>query len=521
MTETRARWFVRGDLDGFFGLALDNLIQLLVIVALCSSVLGFSADLLYGTVLPAVGVSLIVGNLFYAWQGMQLARREGRDDVCALPYGINTITIFVYVFLVMLPVKLDVLSATDDPAAAERAAWQAGVVACLGSGLIEFVGAFVVDRVREHVPRAALLSTLAGIAVTFIAMDFVYRTYAAPVVGLATLAVVLLVYFGGVRFKGGVPGGAVAVLLGTALCWATGVAGGPAPEGTVGLRLPVPVVGDLFDGLEYLRPYASVIFAMGVFNLFGSLQNLDNAAAAGDRFETRPSLAANGLGTLAAALFGSCFPTTIYIGHPGWKGLGARLGYSWLNGVVMTAVCMTGTVALIAWAVPIEAGMAIVLWIAVVIAAQAFQATPRRHAPAVVFGLIPGIATWGVVMLKQGARAAGGTVDEGLGDALTALDVHPEGMFALEQGGIFTAMLLAAVVVEVVERRFRRAALWSFCAAALSWIGLMHGWRWTGADTAMELGLGAGSAAALGYAAMGLLFLAVPLIGHVRPAESS
>ncbi len=526
----RARWFVRGDLDGFFGLALDNLIQLLLIVSLCRGLLGFDDALLFGRVLPAVGLSLLVGNLFYAWQGMRLARREGRSDVCALPYGINTVSLFIYVFLVMLPVKLDVLAQTNDAKLATEAAWQAGIVACLGSGLIELLGAFVVDRVRRHVPRAALLSTLAGIALTFISLDFLFRTYAAPLVGLATFAVVCLVYFGGVRFKGGIPGGLVAVALGTALCWVTGLASGAMPTGTMGLRLPLPVLGDLFSSLDYIEPYFSVIFAMGLFNLFGSLQNLDSAEAAGDRYPTHPSLAANGVGTLVAAAFGSCFPTTIYIGHPGWKGLGARLGYSWLNGAFMTVVCLTGTVGVIAWAVPIEAGMAIVLWIAIVITAQAFQATPRAHAPAVVVGLMPGVAAWGALMLKAGARsalklesgvqAASTKFGPGLGTVLSEDKVHVSGVFSLAEGGIFTAMLLAAAVVGVIERRFRLAAAWCFAGAVLSWFGLMHGWQWTGADTALDdLGWGVASEAALGYAVMGLVFLLAPVVGRTETAE--
>ena len=68
-------------------------------------------------------------------------------------------------------------------------------------------------------------------------------------------------------------------------------------------------------------------------------------------------------------------------------------------------MCLTGAVAWIALAVPVEAGMAIVLWIGIVIVAQAFEATPSRHAPAVAVGLLPGIAAWGVLMLK--ARVAG------------------------------------------------------------------------------------------------------------------
>ncbi|MDP2309516.1 MAG: NCS2 family permease [Pseudomonadota bacterium] len=502
------RWFVRGDLDGFFGLALDNLVQLLVIDALCRYVLGFDDALILGRVLPAAAVSVLVGNLFYAWQAHQLGRATGRDDICALPYGINTPSVFAYVFLVMLPVKL----ATGDA----RAAWHAGLVACLGSGLIELFGSVGADWLRRHVPRAALLSTLAGIALTFISLGFLFRTYATPVVGLATFMVVSLVYFGRFRFRGGVPGGLVAVLLGTALAWILGLAPVGAPPTGVALHLPIPVFGDLVEALGggYLWTYLGVIVPMGLFNLVGSLQNLESAEAAGDRFPTMPSLAANGLGTIVAALFGSCFPTTIYIGHPGWKALGARAGYSWMNGIFLTIVCLTGTLGWIAWAVPIEAGMAIVLWIGIVITAQAFTATPRAHAPAVVLGLLPGVAAWGALMLKSGVRAAGGTFDADLGVKLTQADIHVNGLFALEQGFIFTAMVLAATTVQVIEGRFRRGAACLLVGSALSALGLMHGWDWGVGDTVLVSTPGAAMDAAFGYAAGALVLFVAPWLGE-------
>jgi hypothetical protein len=292
-----------------------------------------------------------------------LAAATGRDDVCALPYGINTVSLFGHVFLVMLPAKLVAEAAgAADPV---RIAWQAGLVACLGSGVIELVCAPFAERIRQATPRAALLSTLAGIALTFIALGFLFRAFARPIVGLTTLAIVLLTYFGHVRFKGGLPGGFVAVAVGAALAWITGIAPvGAAPMGS-GWHLPLPTVGDLLTGLAggHLLPYMSVIVPMGLFNVVGSLQNIESAEAAGDRYPTAPSLAVNGLGSVAAACFGSCFPTTIYIGHPGWKAMGARAGYSVLNGAFATIVCLTGTLAYIAWAVPVDAGMAIVLWI--------------------------------------------------------------------------------------------------------------------------------------------------------------
>ena len=519
------RLFVRGDLDGFFGLALDNLVQLLLIDVLCRNVLGFPPELLYGRVLPGAAVSILLGNLFYAWQAHALARKTGRKDVCALPYGINTVSLIAYVFLVMVPAKMAAEAAgAADPA---RVAWQAGLVACLGSGLIEFGGAFVAERLRRATPRAALLSTLAGIALGFISLGFLLRTFAHPVVGLTAFGIILLTYFGKVRFRGGIPGGLVAISLGTLLAWVTGLAPqGEAPHG-VGFHIPIPVVGDLWAGLAAGQglAYLSVILPMGLFNVLGSLQNIESAEAGGDAYKTAPSLAVNGIGSILAALFGSCFPTTIYIGHPGWKALGARAGYSTLNGLFVTAVCLTGTLACISWAVPIDAGMAIVLWIGLVISAQAFEATPRSHAPAVVMGILPGLAAWGAVMAKTGLRAAGfgapggPPFSEAVVDAFSRADVWIHGAFALEQGFIFTAMILSAATVAIIERRFVQASAWFALASVLSAAGLVHSYGWTQSDTVMSL-----TPAwpwALGYMAVAMVLLAAKWITQETGSEGT
>src|SRR5712691_1310960 len=278
------RWIVRGDIDGFFGLALDNLVQLLLIDTLCRFVLGFPPALIYGRILPGAAVSILIGNLAYAYQAKRLAERTGRSDVCALPYGINTVSLFAHVFLVMLPAKaLAVKIGAPDSA---RIAWQAGLLATLCSGLIELGAAFVAESVRRVTPRAALLSTLAGIALGFISLGFLFRTFARPVVGLTTLGIVTLTYFGRVRFKGRIPGGMVAVGLGTVLSWAIGIAPVGARPSAPAFHFPVPVVGDLMAAIGggHLLPYLSVIIAMGLFNVLGSLQNIESAEAAGDSY---------------------------------------------------------------------------------------------------------------------------------------------------------------------------------------------------------------------------------------------
>ena len=490
----RLPMFVKRDLDGFFGLFIDNLVQLLLIVALCEMTCGMTgpegSKLLYQMILPGAAVSILAGNLAYAWQAHRLAKREGRSDVTALPYGINTPSLLVYVFFVMAPVYQKTHSAD--------AAWRMGLIACLGSGLIEFLGSFIAEQIRRRTPRAALLSTLAGIAVGFIAMKFALEIFDRPLVAMLPLAIILITYFSRVPFPLGLPGGLIAVAAGTACAWVLPLVfpawGGPAMSTAAvtkawelrGWCLPQFVGGLLWEMLQKPNEwigFLSVIVPMGLFNVIGSLQNIESAEAAGDRYNTATSLAINGVGTISAALFGSCFPTTIYIGHPGWKGLGARAGYSTLNGIAVTAICLTGTVALINSVVPMQAGIAIVLWIGIIITAQAFQATPADHAPAVAIGLFPAIAAWGATVMIGAFFVAGGKSAQELLTANPAQDVNGfliHGMLIMERGYIFTCMILAAISALLIDRKFFAAAVWSAVGALCAGIGLTHSYQLSG-----------------------------------------
>jgi AGZA family xanthine/uracil permease-like MFS transporter len=501
-------WFVRKDLDGFFGLMIDNLIQLILIVSLCRELIRLPDEYIFGRILPGAAISILVGNFFYAWQARQLARETGREDVTALPYGINTVSLFAFVFFIMLPIVQE----TKDPVWA----WKVGLVACFLNGVIEIIGAFIAESVRRVTPRAALLSALAGIAITFIAMDFTFKIFAQPLVAMIPMALIFVAYFSHQKLPLGLPGGLVAIAIGTALGWLLGTMNGKALSANYALALPTFTGGSLWDALTdpaFLN-YFSVIFPMGIFNVVGSLQNIESAEAAGDRFRTFPSLMANGIGSVVAALFGSVFPTTIYIGHPGWKRLGARSGYSALNGIFISVLCLTGTIQTVLGLIPLEAGIGILLYIGIIIVAQSFQETPKEHAPAVALGLVPALAGWGLLMLETGLRAGGKSLFE-VGLARfnqESLAIH--GMISLERGFIFTSMILAAIGVALIERRFSSAGAWSLAAALFSAIGIIHAYELTASGITSRFGILAAPDFAAAYLLLGLLFFGVGVIAR-------
>ncbi len=509
------RWFVRGDIDGFFGLFVDNLLQLMLISVLSGAVCGLPATLVSGRILPGAAISILLGNVFYAWQ----AKKTGRPDATALPFGINTPSLLAYVFLIMGPVFQE----SHDPILA----WRVGLFAGLASGVLEGVGAFVGDRLRRHTPRAALLSALAGVALTFISMGFVFQIFARPWIALLPALLLLATYASRARLPFGVPGGLAALVVGTALAWLIrafepSLFVPPHEAIAIAFRPPVPAVGEALALVADARAYKymSVVLPMALFNVIGSLQNLESAEAAGDRYETRSSLLANAAATVVAAFFGCPFPTTIYIGHPAWKAMGARRGYSILNGVVIAVLCLVGGVPLVLNVVPIEVTLGILLWIGLIITAQAFQEVPRAHAIAVVLGLIPSLAAWALVLIQTTLRIAG----TGLFAVAPKFgaEMYIGGIIALSQGFLLTSMILAALLVFVIERRFLRAAGWALAAAVLSMIGLIHAYQLTPAGVENRFGFAAAPGFGVMYALAAMGLVALHFVGPgPRPSSAS
>ena len=218
----------------------------------------------------------------------------------------------------------------------------------------------------------------------------------------------------------------------------------------------------------YAWQYLAVIVPMGLFNVIGSLQNLGERR--GRRRPLRDPLLAAGqrLGTIVAALFGSPFPTTIYIGHPGWKAMGARSAYS----VAQrrrdhAALSRRRGMAWVLQVVPLEATLGILLWIAVVMTAQAFTEVPREHASRWPSAWCPRSPRGSSCSSSRLLRIAGTSLLEAA-DGLTAAGVFIDGAVALSQGFLLTSMLLAAIVAHVTDRRLGVAALWTLAAAACS-----------------------------------------------------
>ena len=176
--------------------------------------------------------------------------------------------------------------------------------------------------------------------------------------------------------------------------------------------------------------------------------------------------------------------------------------------------------------VPVEAAGVILIWIGLVMTSQAFQTTPRSHAPAVALGLIPALAAWGTVVVSQTVGAVGAAMLDGsiAHRAFENLDVFVSyglqlpGLVALSQGFMLSSVVWAATAVCLVERRLGQAAAWMGVGAVMAFFGFIHVGEISVEGVLYSLGFATGAKWAAGYALTAVFFM---IVSHVNRKRSS
>lgn len=450
-------WFKREDIDGFFALFQNNLANF-VLIAVSMTAMGFPGSIVYGRVIPGVAMAVLFGNLYYARMAEKLAAKENRSDVTALAYGVSTPVMFIYLFAVLRPA----LQLTGDP----ELAWKIGLAACFLGGVVEVLGSFIGRWVHRHLPRAAMMGALAGVAFAFVGGEMFFMTYEMPIAGMAVLIIILLgmVVKKPMPFK--IPASLFAIIIGTFLAYTIGGQdAGMITEGlsVMGFYLPRPtlglVEGILFIGRNMIGLFA-VLLPISIYNFVETMNNVEAMASAGDEYSVSEAQLADGLGTLFGTFFGGVFPTTVYIASIGSKLMNAGRGYSILNGMVFFIASTFGVIAALSKVIPMSVIAPILVFVGISMVTQTFGTVEKKHYPAVVLAMFPYFANY--LMTRFNGSA---------GEVVANLS---SGIVPLGQGAMFTGLLWGAILVFLLDGSYRKASYAAGAAAVLTATGFMH-----------------------------------------------
>ncbi|MBP3891622.1 MAG: hypothetical protein J6D29_05560 [Solobacterium sp.] len=489
----KVKLWVKSDLNGFFGLFTNCLTNFLVMASLLTVVVGFPSEVVYGTILPASGLSVFIINVYYAYMAYKLAKKTGRNDVTAMPGGPSVTHMFLIVFMILGPVYWTTGNVD--------LAWNAGIAWCVIEAVIEIIMSFVGKQIRERIPRVAMLGSLAGLSLTYISLNPTFNTFAVSYIGIVCLMIVMMGFVGKIRMPAGLPVGLVAIIFATVLGWATGYMNwGAVVDSLANVRfsIPIPSISRIINGFTEASKYLVAAIPLGIYNAFETMDNLESASVTGDDYPTQEAMLNDGITSFIAGLFGSPFPTACYIGQSGWKEAGAHIGYSILTGVMILILTFTGLFSLILNVIPVVGIYPILTYIGVTITSQAFTSSDIKYVPAAIVSLLPHLADWSKNVADNALSAAGTSAGVVGLDALISGGVVYNGMSVLGAGSIIVGMILGSLMVFIMDHDWKKAMITSGIGAVLSFFGFIHG--------AGSIGINVSPSVTVGYAITIALF---------------
>jgi len=467
--------FSRNDLSAFWALFTDNLTNLIVLSGICKFVFNMPNEIVFGRIVPGAAIAILLGVCVYTYLAKRLAAQTRRNDVTALPYGISTPVMFVYLFGVIGPIYWS----TNDAALA----WQIGIAAGFIGGIVAAAGALVGPFLKRVTPRAGMLGTLCGIALVFIGTVPLTMVFEEPLIGFVSLAIVMWGLVGRFRLPFNIPAGLLALIFGTIIALILGKSAIKF-EG-VGFYPPIPYFGDMIAGLRHLFSHPElflVLVPVQIYNFIETMNNVESAEAVGDEYPVAVAMVTDGVGTMLGALFGSPFPTTVYIGHPGYKRINARCGYVLAVGVVFFIAACFGFMAFLSNLVPLAATAPILVYVAVIIISETARTCPRRHGMAIAIAMIPHVSAflvikWGSMLNalgSLGAQQVPALTDPKMIAAMAQQGAHVIGHQVLSQGAIITGLMWGAFLALLVDGKFKEASGFMLVGAVMTSLGIIH-----------------------------------------------
>ncbi len=487
MGEKRYIWAAPGDVNAFFGLMLDNIAGLVLAVGMLAGIFGYPVEFALRYMVPGTAIGVLIGDMLFFWLAFRYAKRTGKTDVTAMPLGLDTPSTIGVTTLVIGPAFQAALAKFTDQgltgdalqAAAATEAWHIGICALLTMGLIKLAFSFGSKWIQNVFPRAGLLGSLAAIALCLITFTQMPKLGANPVVGFASLAIVLVTLIGRGKLPLQIPGALGAVLVGCGIWYFMILADGalgtkmlpPEPNESKVIWFPVQWLEAFrfqwLGAMSLTIGYMPYIVPFALATVIGGIDCAESAKSVGDDFNTNAVIGVEAIATILAACCGGVVQTTPYIGHPAYKAMGGRAAYTLATAIFVAGAGVIGYFGLVLTWIPEAAVLPILVFIGIEITAQSFHATPKRHYAALAVACVPAMAKLIMIYVGQFVGPDSSGLPERLQDLLLQLNV-------LAGGFIMTSLIWASATAKIVDRQYYSASIYFAFGGMLVLFGVMH-----------------------------------------------
>ena len=518
MEHQKGTWYSVGDINAFFGLSLDTIAGLVMVVGILVGSFHVPADFVMKCMVPGTAIGVFVGDFLYFVMALIVAFKTQRWSTTSMPLGLDTPSVFGMSYFVLGPAFLH--AKTDlgmDEYAAAQYMWEIGIGCVFMAGVFKLACSFASQWARKSFPRAGLLGSLASVALVIISFLPLLEVLEAPLVGLVALSLILTGLIAGVPLPGRIPVVLATLAVAGAMhyamqYWGMSLYPPETNQQATAYFFPTDWL-QVFQmhwvqRLNQAAQYLPVVLPLALATVIGGIDCAESAGAAGDTYPTAWIVGIEASATIIGSLCGGVVQTTPYIGHPAYKAMGGRCAYTLATALFIGSAGTMGFFGYFYQWVPVAAVFPILIFVGLEITAQSFLATPYRHYPAVAISCVPALAFLSVyfvdkVLTDPHVRLERDKVvqvdsldpsnaipdpqekvepvdDQVKSEAVGIDDLGPKLSRQLliakcmARGFIVTSLLWASMLATAIDRRLFASAAFMAVAGFLTLVGVIH-----------------------------------------------
>ena len=463
------------EINAGFAFFLDCVVNLFVLSGILIGAFGFPADFMFNRIIPGAIIGIVVGNLMMIWLAKRTAQQIGNNKLTSIPLGIDLPTVFGMVFFIIGPVFLGKKAELGLGGAAEFA-WVIGMASAIWMALIKFILSFFGNLMQREMPQMALVGAMAGIATVWLGAEAVFGIFALPEVGILSLMIMAFALIAGHKLPFNLPGAILAIFAGTVLYYILAFAG-TSPDYAINdmpaltPTIPKPTLLGFSAMFGEVTNYLGLIFPFGLLIAASAVNVVAGARVIGDEYDAAKVVKIDSVATAVSAFFGGVVQTTPYFGHATYKRMGATTGYAIGASTVIAVGGLLGVIAFASQLIPSAVLKPILVVVASDIMRLAFSGGDVRHAPALLFAIIPAILNYAYTKINDLYL----TVHEVAAHVISADWLASYALLgALSRGYILTSLIWGALMVWIMDGLFRRAGIAALVAALLTIFGVIH-----------------------------------------------
>ncbi len=454
--------FKAGDINAFFGLFLDNILNLVVLGGILIGGFSMPREIVIGKMIPGTALGVMFGDLIYSYMAYKLAKKSGRDDITAMPLGLDTPSTIGMAIMVIGPLYLETKDA--------MLSYKAAMAVMVFMGIIKIILSFFGDFIKKILPVAALLGPIAGIGLALLGFFPITKIFANPIIGLLSMAIILFAFIGQYKIPLQIPAAFLGVFLSSLVYYIGGYINiFPLKQIDTSIEFAIPLPGIGFiEGIPLMLKYISIAIPFGLLTIVGGINVTESARLAGDDYRTRDILLTEAFATLIAGIFGGVAQSTPYIGHPAYKKMGASAGYTILTALTIGIGSIIGITGLLVEIIPEAAVTPILLFIGIEIIKQAFLETPKQYIESTIFSFLPIIGYLGLLNYDSIINSISNNL---IPDNIKA---DHKILMLIGHGFILTSLLWGAMMTFIIEKNLKKFTIATIITIIFTLFGLIH-----------------------------------------------